>query len=58
MEPLTDYELDCLLNAWVAPDTPRNLEQKVFSARATWWRRLFSRPLLHHWRRNKRLRKA
>jgi hypothetical protein len=59
MEPLSDYELEQLLNVWVAPDAPQSLERKLFSGRLRWWQWLFGRPLLvSHRRRSKRLRKV
>jgi len=40
MEPLSDKELDRLLQLWVAPATPRSLHQRLFAVQAPWWQRL------------------
>lgn len=39
MKPLTDKQLDHLLDLWTAPATPESLRERVF-ARPPWWNRL------------------
>jgi hypothetical protein len=59
MEPLSDYELEHLLNVWVAPNAPQNFEEKFFPRQFRWWQWLFpSRLLVSHGGRSKRPRKV
>jgi RNA polymerase sigma-70 factor (ECF subfamily) len=56
---LSDYELEYLLNSWMAQNAPQSLEEKLFARRRSWWQWLFNRHLLgNHSRRRKRLRKV
>jgi RNA polymerase sigma factor (sigma-70 family) len=54
-EVLVLAELEHLLNVWVAPNAPQDLEDKFFPGRFRWWQWLFPRQLLvNHGRRSKR----
>ena len=42
MEPLNDKELNQLLRTWDAPPAPSALEERVFAAKKSWWKWLFT----------------
>lgn len=46
MEPLSDEQLDLLLAIWVAPAVPRDIEQRLFTPKGHWWKRLLSKAEL------------